>query len=69
MLLLVRSKLELLKTTIVPIPYRKPIETIVLSPKNVSSQPCVTVPHGGPHGAFSTTFNTLHAALALEGCM
>ncbi|KAK7684467.1 hypothetical protein QCA50_012414 [Cerrena zonata] len=62
-----RSRLDSLKTTVIPIPDRQPIETIVLGPKDASLQPCITIPHGGPHSAMSTTFSAIYATLALEG--
>ncbi|CAL1698482.1 unnamed protein product [Somion occarium] len=62
-----REGLASLKTSIIPIPHRYPIETVVLGPKDGSSRACITNPHGGPHGSSTTLFNIFNAVFALEG--
>lgn len=68
----VQDALSSLKSSIVQIPDSYPVETILLQPavKDASGEipPCVTYPHGGPHGTSITAFSPSIAALALEGC-
>lgn len=68
----VGKQLATLLTTIIPIPNRHPVETILLRP-TVSNTPApklpsVCIPHGGPHSCYVTSFSPAFAALALEGC-
>ncbi|KAF8154267.1 Alpha/Beta hydrolase protein [Crassisporium funariophilum] len=65
----VGAALSKIRTSIVPIPNRYPVETILIrsSVAGASAQPCITSPHGGPHGATSTAFSPSTTALVLEG--
>lgn len=68
-----KEKLDNLRATIIPIPERFPTETIVIQPavapgNQRDTRPCITMPHGGPHGATTTAFNPANVALALEQC-
>lgn len=66
---LVQRRLLTLEFSVVPLKDRHPVETIVLKDKNAQTPlPCVSMIHGGPHGAFTTAFNATSIALALEGC-
>ncbi|KAK2462496.1 hypothetical protein APHAL10511_005466 [Amanita phalloides] len=64
-----KSSLSSIKTEIIPIPGRDPIETIVISTPSENDEiaPCILSPHGGPHSTSTTEFSPLRAALALEG--
>ncbi|KAF8970622.1 Alpha/Beta hydrolase protein [Flammula alnicola] len=67
----VAAALSSIKTSIVPIPGRPLVETILIQGPNKESEgakaPCITSPHGGPHGATSTAFSATTTALVLEG--
>ncbi|KAF8949992.1 Alpha/Beta hydrolase protein, partial [Flammula alnicola] len=67
----VAAALSSIKTSIVPIPDRPLVETILIRGPNKESEgakaPCITSPHGGPHGATSTAFSATTTALVLEG--
>lgn len=69
----VKKAASSLKVTIVPIPGRESVETILVEPTKPQStgskRPLVTFVHGGPHGANSTAFNPAIIGLALQGCM
>ncbi|KAF9232903.1 Alpha/Beta hydrolase protein [Melanogaster broomeanus] len=61
-----------LAMSVIPIPDRHPTETIVLKPKKAAAAAgprpyCVTIPHGGPHSVYTTSFAPAVTALALEG--
>ncbi|KAG5350725.1 hypothetical protein C0989_009517 [Termitomyces sp. Mn162] len=65
------EELSNIRASVIPIPERYPIETIVIqsavAPQNESEiRPCITIPHGGPHGTTTTAFNPANVALALE---
>jgi hypothetical protein len=66
----VKEALGRLSATIIPIPDRYPVETIVIRSKEaVERTPvCVTIPHGGPHASSVTAFTPSVVAYALEGC-
>lgn len=68
LLITVQRKLSSLVTAIVPVPEHHPTETIVLRTGTAASTPCITLPHGGPHSASSTTFNAWATTFALDGC-
>jgi len=60
--------LSTIRTCIVPIPNRYPVETILIQPNNARTiLPLITFPHGGPHGTTSTAFSAMTTALVLEG--
>ncbi|KAH9991913.1 alpha/beta-hydrolase [Russula vinacea] len=63
----VEGALRELTATVLPIPDRYPVETIVIEPKRHKAQPLVTVIHGGPHGQIPTAFTPALAAYALQG--
>ncbi|KAI0266234.1 alpha/beta-hydrolase [Gloeopeniophorella convolvens] len=63
----VQNALDELKASILPIPDRYPVETIVFEPKQQKSQPLLSFIHGGPHGQIPTAFAPALAAFALEG--
>ncbi|TFK73084.1 alpha/beta-hydrolase [Pluteus cervinus] len=64
----VQKALSSLEISIHPIPNRSPTETILLKTKDSTKDtPCVTIPHGGPHGTTTTGFNPSTVALASEG--
>ncbi|KIK92455.1 hypothetical protein PAXRUDRAFT_829938 [Paxillus rubicundulus Ve08.2h10] len=61
-----------LTLSVVPIPDRYPVDSIVLQSKKALSATgprpyCVTIPHGGPYGVSTTSFAARVTALALEG--
>ncbi|GLB44407.1 putative alpha beta-hydrolase [Lyophyllum shimeji] len=65
------EELATLRASIIPIPDRYPIETIVIqsavAPQTARDiRPCVTTPHGGPHATSTTAFSPATVALALE---
>ncbi|KAG6844248.1 hypothetical protein H0H87_008462 [Tephrocybe sp. NHM501043] len=65
------EELSSLRVSVIPIPGRYPTETIVIqsavAPENKRDiRPCITMPHGGPHGTTTTAFYPAYAALALE---
>ncbi|GAW06731.1 alpha beta-hydrolase [Lentinula edodes] len=68
-----RTRLNSLTVKIVPIPNRFPTETIVVQQSSSSTKhnekipPCITIPHGGPHGAATVTYTASVCFLALEG--
>ncbi|KAG6879317.1 hypothetical protein C0992_003644 [Termitomyces sp. T32_za158] len=67
-----KEKLDNFRASVIPIPERFPTETIVIqlavAPRNeMDIRPCITMPHGGPHGVTTTAFNPANVALALEG--
>ena len=68
----VEKALSTIRTSIVPIPNRYPVETILIQPNNgnitTTIPPLITFPHGGPHGTTSTAFSAATIALVLEGC-
>ena len=69
----VKENLGTLQASIIPIPNRHPVETILLRTKTPDSsvsapRPCVFSPHGGPHTTMVTSFSPVYVALALEGC-
>ncbi|KAI0041885.1 alpha/beta-hydrolase [Auriscalpium vulgare] len=64
----VEEALESVKSSIIPVPDRYPVETIVIESKAPASPPpLLTFIHGGPHGASNTAFTPSLTALALEG--
>ncbi|KAG9308672.1 Alpha/Beta hydrolase protein [Chiua virens] len=68
----VQEKLDDLILSVIHIPDRYPVETIVLQSKKAmetgAPKPyCITFPHGGPHSVYTTSFLPLVTALALEG--
>ncbi|KIJ61731.1 hypothetical protein HYDPIDRAFT_95961 [Hydnomerulius pinastri MD-312] len=66
----VQEALDGLSASIIPIPNRHPIETIVIKSKEPVEgyKPiCLTIPHGGPHAASTTAFTPSVVAYALEG--
>ncbi|TFK99865.1 Alpha/Beta hydrolase protein [Pterulicium gracile] len=65
----VASALEGLRTEIVLVPGRYPVETIVIRSNSGDGgvSPCITIPHGGPHGATSTAFTPSVTARVLNG--
>ncbi|KAF8837150.1 alpha/beta-hydrolase [Paxillus ammoniavirescens] len=73
---IVSSKMEEalgnLALSVIPIPDRHPVDSIVLQSKRAMSAAgprpyCVTMPHGGPYGVSTTNFAPAVTALALEG--
>ena len=65
----VEETLSTIRTYIIPIPTREPLETILVKPKSPSAiLPLVSFPHGGPHATASTAFSPATIALALAGC-
>ncbi|KAF9054011.1 Alpha/Beta hydrolase protein [Panaeolus papilionaceus] len=67
----VTKALASIRTTIIPIPGKPSVETIViqssLHDEDGKPRPCITSPHGGPHGTTSTAFSATTTALVLEG--
>ncbi|KIK91169.1 hypothetical protein PAXRUDRAFT_831063 [Paxillus rubicundulus Ve08.2h10] len=65
----VKEALDCLSATIIPIPDRYPVETIVIQSKGSTdcTPVCVTIPHGGPHASSVTAFTPAVVAYALEG--
>ncbi|TFK33329.1 Alpha/Beta hydrolase protein [Crucibulum laeve] len=67
----VQTALSYLTTRIIQVPGRGPTETIIIqcSASSISSEipPCITVPHGGPHGTTTTAFSASTVALVLAG--
>ncbi|KJA17776.1 hypothetical protein HYPSUDRAFT_191754 [Hypholoma sublateritium FD-334 SS-4] len=63
--------LSAIRTSIIQIPGRPFLETIVVQKEDTQTSnakpPCITYPHGGPHGTASIAFSAPTAALALEG--
>ncbi|KAF9074357.1 Alpha/Beta hydrolase protein [Rhodocollybia butyracea] len=61
--------LDSLEVKIVPIPGRFPTETILVQHKSAdkNTPPCITMPHGGPHGTEIVAFSPPIVSLALEG--
>ncbi|KAF9228216.1 alpha/beta-hydrolase [Gyrodon lividus] len=61
--------LDRISVSIIPIPDRYPVETIVIRSKDpvVAKPVCVTIPHGGPHASSVTAFTPSVIAYALEG--
>jgi len=61
-----------ISTSIIPIPGRGLVETILIRASGVTDNgtkpPCILAPHGGPHGGSTTAFSATTTALALEGC-
>ncbi|KIJ18051.1 hypothetical protein PAXINDRAFT_153995 [Paxillus involutus ATCC 200175] len=62
-----------LALSVIPIPDRHPVDSIVLQSKRALNAAgprpyCVTMPHGGPYGVSTTNFAPAVTALALEGC-
>lgn len=70
--ILVEKELAKIESSVLSIPGQYPTETILLKSKevdpNLQVPPCITVPHGGPHGATTTGFNAHHALLVIDGC-
>ena len=64
----VENALRELKSSVLPIPERYPVETILIEPKRRKSQPLLTFIHGGPHVNIATAFSPAIAAYALHGC-
>ncbi|KAH7911153.1 Alpha/Beta hydrolase protein [Hygrophoropsis aurantiaca] len=66
-----RSALEKLDVSIIPVPGQYPTETIIIQSKqsdeSKSKPPCITIPHGGPHATSTTAFSPGTTALVLEG--
>ncbi|KAJ3762531.1 Alpha/Beta hydrolase protein [Lentinula raphanica] len=66
-----QSRLDTLTVKIVPIPNRFPTETILVQHKSALRDqeilPCITIPHGGPHGASVVAYTASVCFLALEG--
>lgn len=62
------NALRELRASVLPIPDRYPVETILVEPKRRKAQPLATVIHGGPHGQIPTAFTPSLAAYALQGC-
>ena len=67
-LLTVKQRLAKLTTSVLPVPDRFPLETIVVRGENDASAPCITQVHGGPHSVSLSMFSAFVAAFALEGC-
>ncbi|KAG6853149.1 hypothetical protein C0991_006556 [Blastosporella zonata] len=68
-----QAELDTLRASIIAIPDRYPTETIVIQSSLIShdkrdTRPCITMPHGGPHGTTTTAFYASNVALALERC-
>ncbi|KAF9474509.1 alpha/beta-hydrolase [Pholiota conissans] len=67
----VAKALSAIKASIIPIPGRPFVETIVIQGKkeelSSGKPPCITSPHGGPHSTTSTAFSPNTTALVLEG--
>lgn len=61
------QRLEDLDVAIHAVPNRYPTETIVVRSKSQKSQPCITMPHGGPHSVMSTAFSAASTSFAVEG--
>ena len=61
-----------IRTSIVPIPERGLVETILVRAfgkiNDGTKPPCILAPHGGPHAGSTTAFSATTTALALEGC-
>ena len=70
LLIIVESALATLSASVISIPERHPTQAIVLrsqiNPR--TKDPCITCPHGGPHGTITTAFSAAGAAYVLEGC-
>jgi hypothetical protein len=64
----VESALRELRASVLVIPERYPVETILIEPKRRKSQPLMTFIHGGPHTNIATAFSPAIAAYALQGC-
>jgi dipeptidyl aminopeptidase/acylaminoacyl peptidase len=65
--ILVESALRELRASVLVIPERYPVETILIEPKRRKSQPLMTFIHGGPHTNIATAFSPAIAAYALQG--
>ncbi|KAH9053329.1 alpha/beta-hydrolase [Lactarius vividus] len=63
----VESALRELRASVLAIPERYPVETILIEPKRRKSQPLMTFIHGGPHVHIPTAFAPALAAYALQG--
>ncbi|CAK5282043.1 unnamed protein product [Mycena citricolor] len=65
----VKAALQELSSTVIIIPERGGMQTVVMHPKKVGSTipPCIHFIHGGPHGATATAFNAATVALAVGG--
>lgn len=63
----VESALRELRASVLVIPERYPVETILIEPKRRKSQPLMTFIHGGPHTNIATAFSPAIAAYALQG--
>ncbi|KAE9401852.1 alpha/beta-hydrolase [Gymnopus androsaceus JB14] len=63
--------LDSLTVKVVPIPERFPTETILVQHRSALREqkilPCITIPHGGPHGAETIALSASTVCLALEG--
>ena len=67
----VQQAIDCLDASVIPIPDRYPVETIVIQSKELvqGTKPiCLTIPHGGPHATSMTSFTPNVLAYALEGC-
>ncbi|KAH8979813.1 alpha/beta-hydrolase [Lactarius hatsudake] len=64
---LMESALRELRASVLAIPERYPVETILIELKRRKSQPLMTFIHGGPHVHIPTAFAPALAAYALQG--
>ncbi|KAH9037980.1 alpha/beta-hydrolase [Lactarius deliciosus] len=63
----VESALRELRASVLAIPERYPVETILIEPKRRKSQPLMTFIRGGPHVHIPTAFAPALAAYSLQG--
>ncbi|KAF9529900.1 Alpha/Beta hydrolase protein [Crepidotus variabilis] len=63
----VSAALSQITTKILPIEGREPVETVLIQSSKTEKPPCITAPHGGPHGTALTAFVPTLTALVLEG--
>ncbi|KIJ41939.1 hypothetical protein M422DRAFT_171727 [Sphaerobolus stellatus SS14] len=63
----VRNKLKTVEFRVLPVPNRSPTEVITINATGGRGLPAVTIPHGGPHVAFTTEFNASNLAISFEG--
>lgn len=67
--LLVKEKLASLEVSVIKVPGRGALETIVVKHKSQNKKlPSIMMVHGGPHGSLTVAINNAWVAYALDGC-
>ena len=64
---LVKAELDKVKVDIRQHETQSHVESVLVTPKHVKNPPLITVPHGGPHSAFSTDWSVFVAGFCLAG--